>query len=82
MRIRISRSAFLNLSLITISLFFFIIFRLSAYIKINIYAVVFSELIMGGLLVFLAYYSWYLLTISFRDKIVKRYDELEKNQEE
>ena len=77
MRIRICRSAFLNIILITISLLLFTIIRLAGHLKISLVAVIFSELIIGILLTGIAYYSWRLLTQSFGKKIAKRYSELE-----
>lgn len=77
MRIRICRSAFLNIILITLSLFFFTIFRLAPLIKISLATVLISELIIGILLAIIAYYSWHLLTRAFGKKIAKRYQELE-----
>lgn len=76
MRIRICRSAFLNIILITISLLLFTVIRLSSHLKVSLSAAIFSELIIGVALTTIAYYSWFLLTKSFGKKISKRYAEL------
>lgn len=79
MRIRICRSTFFNLFCITISLVVFTIVRWNSLeLKASMGQVLTTELVIGLSLVLMAYYSWYLLTISFAKKIAKRYEEIGK----
>lgn len=79
MRIRISRSACLNFFMLSIALLAFTIFQLGDHAHFANLIVL--ELIAGAVLVFLSYYSWFLLTKSCYGKLAQRYEELEADKE-
>ncbi len=75
MRIRISRSACLNFFMLSLALLAFTIFQLGDHAHFSNLIVL--ELVAGAVLVFLSYYSWYLLTKSCYGKLARRYEEIE-----
>lgn len=71
MRIRISRSAFVNFVMMTIAAITFVGAQLNGN---GTYFI--AALIVGALLIFISFYSWKLLTTSCYTKLAKRYQEL------
>jgi len=76
-RIRISRSTFVNMIVITISLLLFTLTRLNDALGDDLYKAVVFEVVLGSIFVYLAWNSWTDFTNTQYKRVKDIYDQLD-----